>query len=122
MTHTEAQRHKSVSDLCKESKAFKKQITNLVLDGPMGAYDRNTGKPVFQGQQSAHAHCKDEYLTVDELVARMGFGDSRDLVSDTLRKDVYSLLRREYDRGRMKREKVVCSITDRDCWGYKSII
>ena len=122
MTRTEAQRHKSLFELCEESSEFKKRITSLVLDGPMGAYDRNTGTPVFQGQQSAHAHCKDECLTVDELVARMGFGDKRELVSDVLRKDVYSLLRREYDRGRMKREKVVCSITDRDCWGYNSII
>ena len=42
MTHTEAQRHKSVSDLCKESKVFKQALTAMLRDEL--SYCSRTGK------------------------------------------------------------------------------
>ena len=108
-----------LKDLCKESPEFKAKIVSVVLAGPMGAFDRNTGKPTFRGQLSAHEYCKRNYLTTDELVSEI-YGDVS--VPHELRESVYGLLHREYVKGRMKRKRHVCSITDRDCWGYKSII
>ncbi len=110
-----------LKQLCEESPALGKKLAEIFLAGTIGAYDRNNGTPIFQGQINAHYHCKDKYLTPHELMremAKSGLGNCGVSVSIG---DVRGLLFREWNHGRMERKRLDCSVLDRMMWAYKSI-
>ncbi len=115
------QKPTSLKQLCKESPALGKKLAEIFLAGPIGAYDRNNGTPIFQGQINAHCHCKDKYLTPHELMQEL---DKRGFVKCGVSVSigvVRGLLFWAWNQGLRERKRLDCSVSDRMMWAYKSI-